>query len=197
MVRDSVVGLARVRSWLELPVPPSGTSSGFPYHLELRNRKTSALENTTAQQGQEYDLVLAAEGALPKKVKRKWVYVLNINCAGEGTLLYPFEAEGNQLPQEGAVPSEMSLTQNGEPVTIGEPFGQDTYILLTTSEQLPDPSVLKFQAVLRRGAATAPVSPLEELLSSSSSGTRGPPRPLPTDWSVSFVHLPSSKAQGK
>jgi hypothetical protein len=197
VVRESLVGLARVRSWLELPVPPSGASSGFPYHLVLRNRKTSAVENTTALQGQEYDLVLAADGALPQKVKRKWVYVLNINCAGEGVLLYPSEAEGNQLPPEGVAPSEMSLTHNGEPVTIGEPFGQDTYILLTTSEQLPDRSVLKFQVVLRR-SATAPISPLEELLSSTSSGTRSPARALPTDWSVSYVHLPSAKAaQGK
>ncbi|HJX85718.1 MAG TPA: hypothetical protein VJ723_15365, partial [Candidatus Angelobacter sp.] len=198
VVRESVVGLARVRSWLELPAPPSGASSGFPYHLALRNRKTSVVENTTAQQDQEYDLVLVADAALPAKTKRKWVYVLNINCAGEGALLYPFEAEGNQLPPEGTVPTEISLTKNGNPVTMVEPFGQDTYILLTTSEQLPDPSVLNFQAVLRRGAANGPVSPLEELLSSSSSGTRGPARALPTDWSVSYVHLPSAKApQGK
>jgi len=98
---------------------------------------------------------------------------------------------GNQLPERGAVPSEISLTGIGPGIKIVPPFGLDSYVLLTTTEQLPDPSLLEFDPVLTRGAR-GPSSPLGDLLGSASSGRRGMERPVPSNWAIHYLQIRST-----
>jgi hypothetical protein len=187
--------LAKVKLWLSLRVPPGGGESDFPYELALKRRSPpggSYVDSSgSVTQGEVYDLVLHISGTPPVQVDRQWVYVLGIDCAGRGSLLYPAGPEGNQLPERGAVPTEISLTGSGPGIKIVPPFGLDSYVLLTTTEQLPDPSLLEFNPVLTRGAR-GPSSPLGDLLGSASSGRRGMERPVPSNWAIHYLQIRSA-----
>jgi hypothetical protein len=194
--------LAKVKLWLNLRVPPGGGESDFPYKLALKRRSPTAgsyVDSGTVTQGEVYDLVLHISGTPPAEVSRQWVYVLGIDCAGRGSLLYPAGPEGNQLPERNTVPTEISLTGGGPGINVVPPFGLDSYVLLTTTEQLPDPSLLEFNPVLTRGAGH-PSSPLGDLLGSASSGRRGMQRPVPSNWAVHYLQIrstPQGTASGK
>ena len=75
---------------------------------------------------------------------------------------------------------------------VGPPFGVDTMILLSTAQPLPDPSVLNFEGVAR-GATRGAKTPLEQLLSSASSGSRGlgAEVEVPTNWGIQVQPLRS------
>ena len=189
---DHATQLAKIKLWLGLQAPPGGGESDFPYQLALKRRggsETNYLDAGNVTQGEVYDLVLHMSDSNTKQVDRQWVYVLGIDCTGRGQLLFPVGGEGNHLPEKGSVPAEIPLTR-GQGIKIVPPFGLDSYVLLTTSEQLPDPGMLNFDAVLTRGAR-GPSSPLAELLGSASSGTRGMERPVPSDWTIRFVQIRS------
>jgi hypothetical protein len=186
--------LAKIKLWLDLKTPPGGDSSSFPYQLALKRRGTTAenyVDAGTVHQNETYDLVLHLVGNAPAFVDRQWVYVLGIDCTGRGRLLYPRGPEGNQLPEAGNVPAEIPLTTAGRGITIVPPFGLDSYILLATSERLPDPSILDFEPVTTRGFH-APESPLGQLLGAASAGTRGMEQPVPSNWSVQYVQIKSA-----
>jgi hypothetical protein len=77
---------------------------------------------------------------------------------------------------------------------VGDPLGTDTYLMLTTSTPLADPSALEFKGVVTRGARLATATdPLEELLDATSAGTRSATRPTPTNWSVQTLQTQSRK----
>jgi hypothetical protein len=186
--------LARIKLWLDLKTPPGGGSSDFPYQLALKRRDATAgnyVDGGTVRQNETYDLVLHLVGNAPALVDRQWVYVLGIDCTGRGKLLYPRGPEGNQLPEAGSVPAEIPLTSAGRGITIVPPFGLDSYILLVTSERLPDPSILDFEPVTTRGFH-APEGPLGQLLGAASAGTRGMEQPVPSNWSVQYVQIRSA-----
>jgi hypothetical protein len=199
-ITDMAAQLAKVKAWLELKAPPSGGIAAFPYQLVFKHRGSAGLnfvdERGTVKGGEEFDLVLYSLDKLPAVVDRQWVYVLGIDCSGAGQLLFPLQSEGNHLPEEPVsrvgsevhgYPQEINLTA-GNGVKIGPPFGMDTYILLTTSEPLPDPGMLNFDAVLSRGAKGRS-SPLAELLGSASAGMRGVSREsVPADWNIQILH---------
>jgi len=192
---DFAVRLARVHAWLNLPQPPAGGEIAFPYRLTLKKRDSAKelyVDSGTVAENEEYDLVLRSDGPVPVSTARQWVYVLGIDCSGAGKLLYPSAttAEGNLKPDRGKFDQEISLTGSGTPVRIMPPFGIDTYILLTTSDQLADPSVLNFQSATTRGSRGSP-SPLEDLLGSASAGMRGMDRPIPSDWSLQTLEIHS------
>jgi hypothetical protein len=66
----------------------------------------------------------------------------------------------------------------------------DTLILLSTAQPLPDPSALNFEGVASRGARGAD-TPLQKLLTSASSGSRGFAEPVPTDWGIDLTRIRS------
>jgi hypothetical protein len=75
---------------------------------------------------------------------------------------------------------------------VGDPLGTDTYLMLTTSTPLANPSALEFKGVVSRGAGSAKAEdPLEDLLDSTSAGSRGASRPAPTNWSIQMLHTQS------
>jgi hypothetical protein len=191
--------LARVRSWLELPAPPGGASEAFPYRLALKRldsatKEQGIIQDGTVVEGDTYGLVLRAEGKITASTPRRWVYVLAIECSGEGQLLYPRSGEGNFLPERGpdakAWPTEIDLSGKSGAFTIGSPFGVDTYILLTTADQIADLSAFNFSGVLQV-ARGGPKSPLAQLLGNASANTRGVNPAVPVNWSVQYMPIRS------
>jgi len=187
--------LARIRAWLELPAPPGGADDDFPYRLALRKLSAGSGSQETQEgpvtNGESYGLVLKAVGDVPATLKPHWVYVAAIDCSGSGKLLYPLSAQGNLLPQrkqgETAWPKEIELTGATEKIKITPPFGIDTYIMLTTLDQLADTSAFNFSGVLSRGAIFQ--SPLARLLGDAGTNTRGLEPEVPANWSVSYTPI--------
>ena len=185
--------LARVRAWLELPAPPAGETDEFPYRLVLRKVSVSGPPQDTQEgpvtNGERYGLVLKAVSDLPATLKSQWVYVAAIDCSGTGQLLYPLSAQGNLLPQrkegESGWPKEIELTGAAEHIAISPPFGIDTYIMLTTLDQLPDTGAFNFSGVLTRGANSK--NPLAHLLGDAGMNTRGGKVEVPANWFVSYT----------
>jgi len=138
---------------------------------------------------------------------RRWVYVFAISQQGQGTLLFPRAGsgnEGNHLPRaekdERAMASATPLIRLlDQPVDmeIGEPWGTDTYILISTKEAIPNPGIFEFDGVQStRGAeARGPSgSPLQDLLDSCGNSTRGAyAAKAPSDWSIERITFQSAK----
>jgi len=103
----------------------------------------------------------------------------------------------NRLPAKGDLHRDITLEHSG--FIFDAPFGLDTLVLLTTAEQLPDPSILNFKGVLSgqgRGAIRTDKSPLERLLGSASAGMRGTrDDDLPTEWGVQYLQIQTNTGE--
>jgi hypothetical protein len=107
-------------------------------------------------------------------------------------LLFPYQgAPSGQFPTEEEKLDRIVLPDDH--IVVGDPLGTDTYLMLTTSTQLANPSALEFKGVVTRGAGSAQAEdPLEDLLDSTSAGTRAATRPAPTNWSIQMLHTESA-----
>jgi hypothetical protein len=186
--------LAKVRGWIELANNPTDASMFEYYSLALlpsANDKplsdTPLADNQLTHQGDEFRLALTSTDRIRNP---RWVYVLDIDCHGAGQLLYPGNYTGNQFPNKGDEDLQFALP-GARAVKIGEPYGVDTLILLSTEQPLPDPFALNFEGVASRGTRGA-TSPLEKLLSDKSGGTRGMNEPEPTNWGISLSTVHSA-----
>ena len=120
------------------------------------------------------------------------MYVLDIDCHGKGSLLYPRDPAENQFPSDADAGLQFVLP--GSPtLRIGPPYGVDTLVMLSTAEPLPDPFwLLEFEGVSHtRGRGRSGAPPLAMLLTNTSRGMRGAPAAVPTDWGIDLVTLPS------
>ena len=178
--------LAKVHGWLELPPGLQG-SSNFAYHLALKRASDGVYAGAApAVDGEEYNLVLKSDR--PGAVSPRWVYVFTISCNGQGTLLFPVTGGENQFPNQDGKLDEIPLPLGRYKLGIRAPFGLDTYVLLTTADQLPDPGVLNFEGAATRGGGG---SALEDLLRSTSSGTRSGGLTITADWGVQYLQIRS------
>lgn len=182
--------LAKLNGWLHLPSSPGGESADY-YRLAIVGRPGGeALQDGQAvTPGEHPQLMLVSDGRVTQK---RWVYVLDVDCRGRGTLLYPPpDYAENQFPKNGDHRTRFSLP-NAPLISVNPPFGLDSIFLITTTDPLPDPWSLNFEGVSTRGAKrSGPTTPLQQLLSNTSSGTRGLSAPLPTDWSITLSGLES------
>lgn len=194
ILADLAVRLDKVYAWLNLPTPPLGDPvSAFPYHLALKRKSDQKyLSDSRVIEGDTLDLLLKSDEPISPQVVPRWVYVMAIDCSGKGRLLFPRGGIENKYPREGASDMEISVLGKGH-LIITPPFGTETYILLTTNKQLPDPASLNFEGVVKTGVRGN--SPLQDLLSNASRGTRGPTSPMPTEWGVQVLQLTSSPKQ--
>ena len=158
--------------------------------LDGVQRQGALSRRSRTVEGDQLDLILRSNGPIAPQIAPRWVYVMAIDCAGRGVLLYPRSGVENKYPREGANNDEIAILGRGY-LKVAPPFGMDTYILLTTDAQLPDPSALDFEGVLTKGG-TRGSSPLQNLLGGASKGTRGVTSELPTQWSAQTVHLMST-----
>ena len=147
--------------------------------------------NNPVHENDRMRLALQASGVVKDP---RWVYVLDIDCHGKGSLVYPLNYSENQYPGEGDQDNQIIL-RHAPTLKVGAPFGVDTMILLSTAQPLPDPSVLNFEGVAR-GAARGAKTPLEQLLSSTSGGSRGlgAEVEVPTNWGIEIQPLRSVPA---
>ncbi len=181
--------LAKVHSWLELANSPADASIDEYYSLALlpSNSNTPLPANQTTHQGDVLKMALASDDRI---VDHRWVYVLDIDCHGQGTLLYPRDYSENQFPNDADNGRQFVLP--GAPILrIGPPYGVDTLIMLSTEQPLADPYVLNFEGVAAR-ASRGVSSPLEKLLNQTSGGTRGFSGEVPTNWGIGLMTVHSA-----
>jgi hypothetical protein len=207
MLTEYAVRLGKLRAWLTLSGRPGQTA--FPYSLVLRKAGSDAnVHATILYGGEQFKLFLQLD---PKykltTTARRWVYVFAISQQGKGTLLFPrLESgnEGNHLPraekdEKQVAPAAALLRLLDQPydMEIGEPWGTDTYILISTKDAIPNPGIFEFDGVQSaRGAQSrgGSGSPLQDLLDATGNSTRGSyAAKAPSEWSIERITFQSAK----
>jgi hypothetical protein len=188
--------LSRISSWLKLSAPPG--ESNFPYHLVV-TEADSADQSEGSQRaigdGRWYGLALKASASdLKHDVSRRKVYVFVIDSEGNSMPLYPSLETGDV---ENVFPTSADTRDGDLPITkqlgpsrmfqIGEPFGTDTYILLTLSpKDSIDLESLKWTGV-GEGSKKRGGGALDALF--ASVGTRAARPATPSSWSLEKVEV--------
>ena len=198
-LQEHALRLRRLHSWLRLQ-PPADPGL-FPYRLALRNAATDDVRTEgPLRDGEGYGLLLrASDEDLERGVERRYVYVFALDSHGNSTLLFPRASAGNvenhlPYPSDDGFPNKIPL---GRPrlFRVGPPFGVDTYVLLSTVQPIPDPTVLEFRGVRTRGNGSGHATPLARLLARVGSASRGvPAAEAPADWSIERLTLRSVPA---
>jgi hypothetical protein len=180
--------LARRHGWLELAASPTGASTANYYKLAMvrASDRTPVPTDRPTQQDDQLKMALKSDDRV---TERRWVYVLDIDCHGKGSLLYPLDYSENQFPSA-ADNDRLIVLPGARTLRVGSPYGVDTLILLSTAQPLPDPYALNFEGVASRGTRGTE-SPLQKLLTDTSGGTRGPQTEIPTNWGLDLMTLRS------
>ena len=186
--------LAKVHGWLQLANNPAVGASESSYYKLVFVPMTATNPLDPANPVHENDRMRLALQSNAVVRDPRWIYILDIDCHGKGSLVYPQNSSENQYPGEGDVDTQIIL-RHAPTLKVGPPFGVDTMILLSTAQPLPDPSVLNFEGVAR-GATRGAKTPLEQLLSSTSGGSRGLATEVevPTNWGIEVQPLRSVPA---
>jgi hypothetical protein len=181
------VALGRINAWLTLDGPPE--NGFFPYRLAIEDLEAKEPSKRFIVGGKVvantagYSLALIATYGAPW-VEPRWVYVFAIDGRGAGHLLYPrVEGDvGNRFPPEGEAPQAFYALRDSK-FRVREPFGADTFFLLTTREKLPSPAALAWDPVKTRGAPPqARGDALTDMLFDVGVRTRGVGAPAPVGW---------------
>ncbi|HEX6099180.1 MAG TPA: caspase family protein [Thermoanaerobaculia bacterium] len=187
-LRRSVLTLRRIHAWHRLESPPNTRA---PYRLVLLREKTKELVRDGAVIGGDtYSVVLRAAQPLASTITPRYYYAFVIDSHGKSFLAFPETGSvENRFPLRDPAPTEIRLG-NASAFDITHPYGVDTYFLLSTDEPLPNPSVLTWDGV-RVPEWTQPLSPLEELLFLTTSGTRATRALTTSRWSIERVAFES------
>jgi hypothetical protein len=179
--------LGKVHGWLQLANTPADASPDSYYSLSLVPTSGGAAlsGDVRFRGGDQLKMGLKSSEEITEK---RWVYILDIDCHGQGTLLYPVDYAENQFPNDSDTGNQF-LLPGARTLRIGPPYGIDTMILLSTAQPLSDPYVLNFEGVSH--ASRGVQSPLEQLLSNTSSGTRGSSGAVPTNWGIAVTTMRS------
>lgn len=186
---------ARVKAWLELEPPPD--TGRFPYRLMLRPEEGGPDQRSgNLTGGKRYRLFLQADAErLTRPYDQRFVYVFVLDSFGSRTLLFPPPYTGNvenRLPADKkARLTEIELDIGGAPLEIAEPYGLDTYVMLSTTDPIPDLQALSGSGVRTRGPGGE--SPLLDYLIQSTTLSRGvaAPAALPANWSLERLSFQS------
>lgn len=193
LLQNAVLRLRRIHAWQLLESPPEARSG---YELVLRRRadNTPVLDRILVG-NEDYALVLHARPAA--KPTPRYMYAFVIDSHGRSVLLYPTAETGsveNRFPLDARAPApaEIALDTVFHPT---EPYGVDTYFLLTTDEALLDPSILEWDGVRGRPAAR---TALEALLTETSIASRSAALvQTPANWSIDRMLFESVPAKPK
>jgi hypothetical protein len=184
--------LGKVHGWLDLANSSADASSGNYYTLAMVPAAGAAGQPQPGQpgspvrQGDQFNMALHSTDRV---IERRWVYVLDIDCHGKGSLVYPLDYAENQFPSD-ADNGRQFVLPGARTLRVGPPYGVDTFILLSTAQPLPDPYALNFEGVATRGTRGVD-SPLEKLLANTSGGTRGFSGEVPTNWGIALTTMRS------
>jgi hypothetical protein len=183
--------LARCKAWMELPVDV--TPAAFPYRLRIENEAGTAVELSAGvvRGGQSLRMRLQFDSTAfehADQLERRHVYVFVIDQRGEATLVYPADGDPlNRFPYgirpESPWPASIRLPGT---IDVTEPFGLDTYFLLTSKEPLP-------LDALQWGAEASPLTVRGSdgnlaTLIRSIGGFRGA-QARPSGWSVERIRV--------
>ena len=185
-LRKNLLRLVKIRAWMQLASPSD--KGDFPYRLALKNAENGEIKTRgPLMEGETYGLVLRAYKEKPvKDIYGRYVYVFSIDSHGEGKLLFPPPHCGNsenRFPATDEFQTEIQLGSRRS-FKIVEPFGVDTYFLLTTEEAITNLEVLDFKGVRREPLKVKRYTPLERLLYGLNSGDRGRPPVTHINWSI-------------
>jgi hypothetical protein len=187
-LRADLLTLRRIHAWHRLESPPDTRA---PYRLTLSREKTKALIRDGTVIGNEtYSIVLRAPQPLAAHITPRYYYAFAIDSHGKSYLTFPPSGSvENRFPLRDPAPTEIPL---GPPSAfrIMQPYGVDTYFLLSTEEPLPNPSILAWDGV-RAINWTKSHTPLEELLLLTMTGARGSHPLTTTRWSLERVTFES------
>jgi hypothetical protein len=192
--------LGRSHSWLSLR-SPAESDARFPYELVLR-RQDGAIraDGDRVVVGESYGVALRLPAGHRGPVARRWVYVILVDGFGRRQLVFPPPGQGdveNLLPPDGRPPAEIVLT--GPIVDVGEPLGQDVYVLLASDTKVPDTADLTEEGVRTDGergtgehGGGLPVDLLAPVMTRKRGGTALPP--VPADWTLRRTVVTSIRA---
>ena len=208
-LHGKALALNRIYGWVTLDVPGGGAGEGdFPYRLSLRKAgSTTSLVpgKDVTTEGERYKVWLTADAAEVSAIARsghipsRWVYVIAIDRDGNTDVVIPAARSnvGNHVPGEETPSAEIQMTSDPYDFSIAPPFGLDTYILLTSENEL-DPRIFPAQGVRTRAASGRGAgNPLADLLRNIgvNSRSRDAAKPVPADWSVQKITFRSVAAR--
>jgi len=143
--------------------------------------------------------------ALHNSVAPRYAYIFAIDQYGKGTLIFPPLGRGNQdnvfpIPvssSEAKPPAPLLIPVSGDrgyDFEVAEPYGTDTYFLLTSLDRIDNPDILDFDGVRSASAgarAGGQQNPLTAMLSEVGTTSRGAKPVVPTNWSIERAQLVS------
>jgi hypothetical protein len=180
--------LAKLYGWVNLPSSLTSAAREDYYRLTFMRVSDQSFLSPGDRVHQDDRLKMFLTSSV-KITDRRWVYVLRINCHGEGKLLYPFEYSENQFPNDANDENTTEL-RGARTLKVNAPYGLETIIFISTRTPLPDPYGLNFEGVTSRQVQST-LTPLQRLLGNTSSGRREPQPQTPTDWSIDLETLRS------
>ena len=212
-LEDLALRLSKIAGWVKLD-SPQGAGGRFAYRLVLKNSKGELLTgaNATLSEGDIFSIHLVAdESLLQPPIEQRHVYVLTIDQFGKSELLYPnLRNPDAQIPDSRAPAVARDITLGQVKVCGPDPkksgcrssgvLGAETYVMLTTTDPLSDPSVLQGDGVRtpqeleqekRSKGVRGADSPLSNLLTGIGSTARSGESVVPLNWSVQQVFLNS------
>jgi hypothetical protein len=145
--------IAKIKAWLSISNPDDNRN--FPFELLL----LKAGENTSVKNGEkvfkneQYGLIL---NPIKDKLenwdkKRRYIYVFLIDSRGATQLLFPLSGNvENKLPleqQDIYTPIKLGPFPLFE---IDEPYGIDTYVMISSEDPISNPTVLNQEGVITR-----------------------------------------------
>jgi len=151
-LRSSVLMLRRIHAWYVLESPPNTRA---PYRLALLREKTNEIvREGIVIGGETYSIALQARERLPASVTPRYYYAFVIDSHGKSFLAFPKGGSvENRFPLRDPAPPEIRLGE-ASAFEIIEPYGSDTYFLLSTDEPLPNPSILEWNGTRSTRALT-------------------------------------------
>ncbi|MBS1808762.1 MAG: caspase family protein [Acidobacteria bacterium] len=192
---DGILRAGKVKAWLQIEAPPE--RNPFPYHLVIKNRKTGEIRRAgKIIENEEYDLDLIANPNRPagRPITPRYLYVFSINSKGKSKLCYPESlAEKGEVEHKHPIGPEEQEKINLWSFGVGDPFGIDSFILITSVEAIPGvAAALNFEGVRTRGqVGEQHPNPLTRLLYQTGSATRAGYTFIPSDWSIQRISLQS------
>jgi hypothetical protein len=197
--------LAKIKGWLDLR--STADSGRFPYTLRLQalrpgggvKPKTRLLRGGRLREGEFYRAVLHADRKPKASDEKRYVYVFEIDDSGRSQLVFPLSNHDGSgvFPAEEHIAAGQQTIPISDPFPVVEPFGADTFFMLSTVTPLNDPNFLSFPGV--KDISTERGSPFERLLEEIGSGTRGvtvggKPIDTPPSWAIerlNFMSVPT------
>jgi len=208
--------LGKIRGWLTLEAPPDEGS--FPFNLGLKNSVTGEIKKdlvlnanvgeylkgtptgnpktlpttATTHENEEYGLVLYTDpqNFLNWDRTKRWVYVFAIDSKGKSDLLFPRSSNMDNLVPYTDDYKDFWMLGPRRTFVVSPPYGNDTYFLLVSNENIPNPiSVFEFPGVRTRSKGSS--SPLRSLLENTGATQRGFASTIPSDWLIQKITVKS------